>query len=216
MRWALGIVLLAFASPALAQCAEGREVGAETAGRCCWPAQRWNDARGRCEGPPACPEGWGAEGDACVAERTHDRPTIPWESPASSEFEDPTRFDPPPFVFARPRAMSEERTVSIRPMWISGLVLFSVSYAYSVISGTVFSLECCGANAWPMFIPIVGGLIWPVATNWQFRDWSLAFGIPGAAVQIGGVVLMILGIAMRRPVIDEHVRVGPDGLAITF
>lgn len=48
-------------------CAPGRVAGPETAGRCCWPGQRWSESRARCEGPPQCPQGFAAEGDECVA-----------------------------------------------------------------------------------------------------------------------------------------------------
>ncbi|HBQ10183.1 MAG TPA: hypothetical protein DEF51_02995, partial [Myxococcales bacterium] len=68
MLGALTLAVLSL-SPATgaAQCASGREVGPDTAGRCCWPGQRFDDERGRCEGPPSrCPSGWGAAGDECV------------------------------------------------------------------------------------------------------------------------------------------------------
>ena len=37
-----------------------------TEGYCCWPAQVWSSAAGRCEGPPRCPTGMVGEGATCV------------------------------------------------------------------------------------------------------------------------------------------------------
>src|SRR5687768_5679304 len=48
-------------------CAEGRVSSAETAGRCCWPAQVWSDTSRSCEGTPSCPAPWVAHGETCAA-----------------------------------------------------------------------------------------------------------------------------------------------------
>lgn len=112
-------------------------------------------------------------------------------------FEDPGAYDRP--SLRRPEPIAPTRA-SIRPLWISGLVLFSIGYLYSVVSGFVFEQQCCGSQAWAMFIPIAGGLVWPAVTNYQFQGWAWGFGVPSAAVQISGVVLLLLGIAIRRPV----------------
>lgn len=70
----LWVVLLGLTAQVTAQdrevlvrptCAEGRERLPE--GRCCWPGQRWSEERGRCDGPPTCPEDLVEHGDACIA-----------------------------------------------------------------------------------------------------------------------------------------------------
>ena len=48
----------------LGGCADGR-VG--DGAHCCWPAQAWSAADGRCRGVPSCPVGMQPEGEECVA-----------------------------------------------------------------------------------------------------------------------------------------------------
>jgi hypothetical protein len=47
-------------------CEGGREVGARTDGRCCWPGQSWSRDAGVCTGVPDCPEGTTADDATCV------------------------------------------------------------------------------------------------------------------------------------------------------
>ena len=60
-------------TPALAQaqankCADGKTIGVDTAGHCCWAGQVWSNSRNACVGiPTKCPSGMKLEVDACVA-----------------------------------------------------------------------------------------------------------------------------------------------------
>lgn len=79
------VALLLFAPTAAhAQdaCTEGRVRTSETAGRCCWPGQRWATDVRRCDGPPSCPSGLVADGDSCIAPRAAVAPTV--QAPSSS------------------------------------------------------------------------------------------------------------------------------------
>jgi hypothetical protein len=80
----LSLVVGALLTPitARAQCAEGRARSAATAGRCCWPGQRFSTERGRCEGAPSCPSPLVAHGDACIAPELDDEE---WEDEEHDE-----------------------------------------------------------------------------------------------------------------------------------
>lgn len=59
-------LVLAFAALAAPVCPDGRVVGPDTAGACCWAGQAWNGEE--CLGTPrACPEGTRAQGYLCAA-----------------------------------------------------------------------------------------------------------------------------------------------------
>jgi hypothetical protein len=68
---------------AQAACAEGRE--RDGTGRCCWPAQHYSVAHARCEGVPACPDGFVEHGDDCVARAGAVLPYPPAAPPTSPE-----------------------------------------------------------------------------------------------------------------------------------
>lgn len=182
-----------------AQCAEGRVVGADTSGRCCWPGQRWNDAAARCEGPPACPEGWGAEGDECV------RSGSTFDDPGYDELAlDEPRTSPPPggeWGSAEPavtggwlRPTGPPRTEPFMEWLHVGITLLSVGYGASV-THAVLGLGSYGFGSELCFIPLVGALLWPLAGN-----GSLVLGLPSFGVQLVGLVTMLVAGIARRPV----------------
>ena len=50
-----------------AACADGQARSDDTRGHCCWHGQAWSSAKEKCVGAPACPTGFHADGEACVA-----------------------------------------------------------------------------------------------------------------------------------------------------
>lgn len=68
-------------------CPSGMEVGADTAGHCCWPTQVWSGSRQACVGIPTCPGGFQAKGENCVAQS---------QGSAAAPPPPPTQQAPPP------------------------------------------------------------------------------------------------------------------------
>lgn len=188
-------------TPSGVGCSEGRVRTARTAGRCCWPDQTFTEARGRCEGPPSCPRELVAHGDACVARARgpslqHPAASPPGTSrelsaPRPADLGIPARFELP--------VRAEE--TNITGLYVTGLVTLAVAYTFNVVTSSIVIADspCCGENgAWAGYIPLVGGFVWPAVdqTFWP-SEW---FGIPGAAVQIGGLVMTLVGLLVRRTV----------------
>lgn len=201
---------LALASTARAQCAEGRVVGEETAGRCCWPGQRWNDEAARCEGPPTCPLGRVAEGDGCVASAPAPASTAFTSGAPAASYGVGLADAPSPWQTSDPPRLRSSSRPLVQPeygLMIAGGVTSVVAYLYSIVVGAFLSTQCCvGTFGW-MFVPLIGGFIYP-ATNSSFGSTAHAVGLPGATLQSVGLVLLIVGALVRR-------RVGGDGEAGT-
>ncbi len=69
---------------AASNCVDGRV--AVDGGYCCWPGQRFDDAAGRCVGPPRCPSGLAAAGAECVRTAA---PPAPVPTPPSPQVSAP-------------------------------------------------------------------------------------------------------------------------------
>ena len=223
------------ASPAAAQCAEGRVASEASAGRCCWPAQRWNASAARCEGPPRCPSGRVAEGDTCVAPAGQVGASSPVDYGSGYGLAPPARTGGPqgyaapsygapsygapsygapsygapsygaPSSYVDPETARRGRMVSepLVGLMVTGIVHLLVAYTYSVVVASIAlgsGPYGIGDGAWAMYIPIVGGFLWPAvnsAYSWN-NGAKLALGIPGAGVQVLGLILAIAGGAARR------------------
>lgn len=193
----IALVALFCALPARssAQCADGRVVGEETAGRCCWPGQRWNDGPARCEGPPSsCPAGWGAEGDACVptasaaalarpsevlppndGQSNGDQPNggqssapdFRWRSAAGTPSLAPSYAPGPPSggTWERPAA-SNAGTEPIMGVMQVGIMLLSVGYGASMGVAIALSTQSYTYTSNGYgFVPVVGGIMWAVVDS---------------------------------------------------
>lgn len=224
MLGALTLAVLAL-SPATgaAQCASGREVGPDTAGRCCWPGQRFDDERGRCEGPPSrCPSGWGAAGDECVQQAAP-----PSTSTGTSTASEPRYGDyaPQPAAGAQPwygeagtgspsygqpapgweRPPESTRTEPIMGVMQTGLMFLAVGFGSSMGFAIATSQQYTyysTPSSWPFgFVPLVGGFAWGIsdASYCCGSKLGLALGIPASVVQLLGFVMAIAGGAARRP-----------------
>ncbi len=53
-----------------AACVDGQARTDDTRGHCCWSGQAWSSAKDKCVGASACPAGFRADGEACVAAKT--------------------------------------------------------------------------------------------------------------------------------------------------
>ena len=218
MLGALTLAVLSL-SPATgaAQCASGREVGPDTAGRCCWPGQRFDDERGRCEGPPSrCPSGWGAAGDECVQQAA----PPPSTSTGTSTASEPRYGDyaPQPAAGAQPwygeagtgspsygqpapgweRPAQSTRTEPIMGVMQTGLMLLAIGFGSSMGFAIAASQQYSyyGTDAWAFgFVSLVGGFVWGATGS----GYGLTLGIPASVVQLLGFVMAIAGGAARRP-----------------
>src|SRR5262245_39460977 len=170
------------ASAAWAQCAEGRTTSEATAGRCCWPAQRWNADAARCEGPPSCPAGRVAAGDDCAVAATV--PVAPVATPVI--------VHPLEASYIPAAADLTTETTFHEPTVIAGTTVLVTGYVYSVIVGGVF----IGGGGYMSFIPVIGGLLWLI----PYLPYGLYFGIAGSLVQIAGLITLIVGLVDRVPV----------------
>lgn len=83
----------ASAAAAVGDCPVGQTVSPDTAGHCCWPAQAWSTARGKCVGEPQCPPGSESDGDTCVG-----TPQVP-ATPATPPTTPPKPAPPPPSTY---------------------------------------------------------------------------------------------------------------------
>ena len=211
------VLALGLAWPALASaqvCADGRTVGPETAGRCCWPGQRWSDGSGRCEGPPSCPAGSGAHGDDCVPLATAVPP-----GPTAPATSGPAAGPPGRGIFGSHDLVPEPELRSNVPLQVGGVVLLGVGYMLGaaitiplVLDGSRF-----GCNTGP-------GLAFAFA---PFAQWGSAFvscsngsvllmaDIPLGAVQLAGLILLLVGMP-RRPVAPRTLAFVGNGVGLEF
>jgi len=217
------LVALGWAAGASAQCAPGRVVTDATAGRCCWPGQRWNDERARCDGPPACPSGWGAAGDECV--RLEAPPASPSEATADPALPRAAPIPMAPGEGGRYRGFRVVRR-PVKGLWTTGVFMLSLAYTYSIIVGGIWidSSSCDAEGSWVNWIPIAGGFIWAgIADGCGFGSTlGLWMGTPGSAVQTLGLILLTIGLLTRQsaqvPDYGPRVTAGPGdvGLGLTW
>lgn len=215
----LGAVVVwgALVASAAAQdaCTEGRVINEGTAGRCCWPGQTWNEEHGRCAGAPTCPEELVAHGDSCVGrveECVDAEPPAEW-SGATSQLGGPqtpgAEPRPPPPTgnvsstsyahFGRERPIARQVETDITGLYVAGFITFGIAHAFALVMGSFAFTACCGdSHGWVTWIPVVGGFIQPAVdeSNWS-GEW---FGIPSSIVQIGGVVMILVGMLTKRTV----------------
>ena len=199
------LIAAATAAPVAAQCAPGRTRGPETAGRCCWPGQRWSDERRRCEGPPSCPPGRAAHGDACVFVE---------EAPRTAHPGPPLRF--------REEPAPHDGVIA------SGLIGFGAAYVYSVIAGLAYldrgtarSGMPIPSSSWTSLIPLVGGYLWAGLDETYDRSLEVrpgeVFGVPAAALQLVGLAVVVVGLlGWTRRVRVEDVELGLPGSPARF
>jgi hypothetical protein len=184
-RLLFSIALAAIVVPSLAsaQCDEGRVASEATAGRCCWPAQHWNEVAGRCEGPPSCPAGRVAAGDDCALAAPVAAPVVALVEP----IERPPTVSP----YTGRAARIETGTTFDGGLVIAGSVTLGIAYVYSLIVGGIFIFS----GGYTAFIPVVGGLVWLAPS----LAHGLYFGIAGSAVQIVGLITLIVGLVQQVP-----------------
>lgn len=207
-------VVIGFAPVARAQCAAGRVVNEATAGRCCWPGQRWDAEAARCEGPPRCPAGHVAEGERCVASRSTssfvETPPAGY-APASSGLSSPPPSMGPGSWSRGPSPQSARRTVTspIEELVMAGGVTAIIGYGFHVVVGAL-AVAYGTVNGWMPLIPLAGGFIWAGAEASGGASAGQAIemimGITGSAVQSVGLILMIVG-----GLAQETSVVGPRG-----
>lgn len=202
LAFALALVMgLGLAQVARAQCAEGREISEDTAGRCCWPGQRWDDQDGRCEGPPRCPPGRFAEGDTCVAPSTTSgyvgAPSAGYGATSATLGAPSSGYMPPV-----PAQGQQSRLVRspIEELVITGALITISAYSYSIIAGSLLLGSWVNGSPWLMYIPLAGGFIYPAfdSSSYGSSGTGDGFGIPGAALQTIGLILMIVGAAAKE------------------
>lgn len=209
VRWTfVAMAAVGLLSPATAgaqECAGGRVASSATRGRCCWPGQTWSDEHARCAGPPRCPDGMAAEGDACVgsAALVAAPPAAYHEAaPPSSE---------PPAALAWPLVSTDIGHGVLNPriarssneaLLISGVTLLGVGYLASILTGvfdqTGYNCWSGSCNTWPFaFIPGVGGVLAGTVSLSGSRysiGWGMAMGIPAGVTQLVGLALLIAGL----------------------
>ncbi|GAB5549881.1 MAG: hypothetical protein SangKO_096410 [Sandaracinaceae bacterium] len=220
LTWGATTLLLGL-SVAQAQCAEGRVVGPDTGGRCCWPGQRFDEEYGRCSGAPSgCPPGMGAMGDECVARQTarvegepgyDDYAEQPAPAAASEGWwgeDDSTPSQPP--VAQRTEAFDQTpaRTEPFMELLQAGISLLSIGYGASLgfasAAATQVDSWTYDPTSWHWgLVPLIGGFVWGAEDEGccpQPSSMGLYLGVPAAGVQVVGLVLTIVGGLVRRPV----------------
>jgi hypothetical protein len=165
-------------APPAPVCADGREITAETAGRCCWPGQAWRDDLNRCDGAPRCPPGWAGDGAGCVRVEAKPgaatlTPLAPAAAPAT------TTPAPPKAIPPRPATTTLVATAKpASPPWsprrkliTASVVSLSLGYGLAAVaSASTLAINnrqkdeaggpgCLDASA-RGFIPIVGPLLY--------------------------------------------------------
>lgn len=181
-------------APVLAACAEGRVASETTQGRCCWPRQSFSVEHTRCAGPPLCPPGLVAHGDDCVVPELVSPPVAPRARMAED-------------VIAS--AVRTERVRAIRHDLVgAGIAVLLSGWTTSAIYGPVFTGFGGSGFLWlvPGVGPLVGMSVSPPWVENDALDWSLAVGT--IAMQIAGLVTLIVGVADRQEHTLEH---GPGG-----
>lgn len=218
---AASLLILGATVDVAAQCAPGRAITDATAGRCCWPGQTWDDERARCDGPPACPSGWGAAGDECVRiEAPAASPARATASPAAGPPAASIPLAPSKGGYMRYRTIRRP----IKGLWTTGTFMLALAYTYSIVIGSIYvtSSSCDAQNSWANWIPIVGGYIWAGVADGCGYGSSLGMymGIPGSGVQTLGLIFLTIGLLTRQSVhVPDHaprVTAGPGDLGLAL
>jgi hypothetical protein len=203
-------LVIATASGVSAQCAEGRVANEATQGRCCWPNQSWNPETALCTGAPACPDGRVAQGEDCVlaagvgaapgagtvqVQDPNAVPTAPEGYGGQPQQQQQQAYGQYQAVPMQPVQTPPMQTV-MRPRTgfiIMGSIMFGVSY--SLAAAIAVEIE----YGW-LAIPFAG----PLITMSELRSGDTAWAWIGlgvwSLVQTAGVVMLILGITLKREV----------------
>jgi hypothetical protein len=215
MPWRFGValvgVLLAHSASARADdelCPRGQEITSATAGRCCWPAQAWDESQQSCTGKPACPPDMVRNGLVCMAA------AVPPSAPPASG---------PPAPDARSTTAPREKS-SGGGLIIAGAITLGVGYLIAIASASVgsaiaasdssqYGSSCASGAAWS-YVPLIGPFItlagYPdhqIATyksGPNVLDCKSSRGAVAALVwtdellQLGGAAMLTLGIIMKR------------------
>lgn len=170
-------------------CAPGRVVGETTGGHCCWPAQSWSDEQRRCIGVPACPVGWGGDGERCAA------------------------LDDDPVL----RATERERGPTFN-LVAGSLALFVTSYGPAIPLGvSLVGGRSCADAALAYLVPfgsIAGGPML-LACDEHYAPLTAALGLAFGVGQLVAVALFALGVTPRARAPGEVAWRG-DTLEIAF
>jgi hypothetical protein len=169
-------IMLGAADAAAQDCAEGR---VSVDGYCCWPGQTFDAAAGRCSGPPMCPTGRVASGAECVPVVEPAAPAAPTAAPAATRSADVGLI-------------------------AAGATLIGVGYLGAVVTSVVMGQQTASAgfgarvqavpNWWVGFFPLVHAAAASGACCGSYDLPVIIAGIAGAAMEIGGTVLLVLGI----------------------
>lgn len=206
---------LAPASASAQACAPGRVITDATQGHCCWPAQSWSAADDRCEGPPACPEGYGGDGATCVSltalepQSIPDAPT-PTSTPSLALALGSPLGSPPAPAIASPSAPPSRWAGRVNHNVIGGAVaLFLTTYLPSVVMGLFVSGSCVGPI--PFLVPL-GSFAAP--------SCGAVYGTIGVTLGVGQIISIVLmaagGTIFRRRSGEPSVALSAEGLSITF
>lgn len=219
-RWVcLAMLVASMGATAEAQCASGRATSPATAGRCCWPGQRWDVAYGRCSGPPTCPRGMGAAGEDCIAEPGRplavealggagSRLTAP-AGPTATAVHLPS---PPP-----------EGLVGLRdprsgihpdgPRIGGGLAVLGSGYLMGMAGG----LFGGPATQWLAFVPVVHVLA--LVDEGSGYALAIPLTIVGGMLDLVGIWMVLDGAFRAYPHLEGdavQVSVGPGGVRVAF
>lgn len=209
----VAVLLVSALAPAAASaqaCTGGREAGPETLGRCCWPGQSFSEEHGRCFGPPRCPAGLAAEGDACVS-------VGGWAPPApQAQLGSPLTPALPPAPLSWPLVSPDIGVGVVNPRLahtegdtgfvIAGVTVLATGYVVGILAAVFdqlgWSCSSGNCNSWPLgFVPIVGGALAGTVSFSGFRyssGWGLGMGVPAAIVQSAGVTFLLVGLLLDR------------------
>ena len=116
----------------------------------------------------------------------------PYQQPYQQPYVQPQYA--PTYQQPQPQVQYVERTESIKGLWITGIIVFGVSY---VLGGTFGLLSWDGNYSDWMWAPLVGP--W-VAAGYAGNEDELAGAILGGVAQAAGLTMFILGLALQRTV----------------
>jgi hypothetical protein len=79
--------------------------------------------------------------------------------------------------------------------------MLAIAYTYSIVVASIYvgSNYWGPQNSWVMYLPIVGGFLWP-AMDGPYNGHGEFLGIPGASVQTLGLLFIVIGAAIQRTV----------------
>jgi hypothetical protein len=189
-------------------------------GHCCWPGQTWSDTAARCVGPPACPAGFAAHGDSCVARapesasaagsgsgsRAGSGPSIPDapDSTRSDAYRAALRAEWPTLEDTGVQLLSH--SVDVRgedEVHITGsFALFDLGWVLSWIGILVDELahNCTDSSfrfsvscqSWPLgFIPFAGAI---AATTANLQGGTRRQSVGGIAIGIPALIFQVAGL----------------------